>query len=260
MFWRPQQPGVQPRSLLSSVPQHFGVQWLLGHGQQIPALMAALEERWGKAGLKGHLVATQNLLRQPGDTSMVSALPISLKPAHCTAMLGMPFPSSARKASTVAFLYPGMGNPPKQRKCSCILGNLLRGLPSHISPLTWNMHAKDKEATWLPPRLQEPCPSHQYGKLDCSTTPGRFPPKPPAQSPLQTSGGPAQHTRPWGFLAQWFSLLPPALQRAQDHVQLPFPRCCAQVLRPNHPTFQRQRSPTHAHHHLQCLKRRTCSL
>lgn len=73
--------------------------------------------------------------------------------------LGMLFPSSARKASTVAF---GLGNISKEKKIlkrkqskkkklqsSCVLGSLLRDSHSHIILSIWNMYTKGKENTWL---------------------------------------------------------------------------------------------------------------
>lgn len=149
--------------------------------------------------------------------------------------LGMLFPSSARKASTVAF---GLGNISKEKKnfkrkqskkknckaavfweacseihtvvLSCQFGTCTRREREHLAALC----------------LQEPSPSHQHGKLDCSTTQGRLIPKTPVPNPLKTSSVSDQY----GFLAQRFSLLPPALQQAQDPVWLPFLWCCTGVL------------------------------
>lgn len=115
-------PRVQPHSLLSSAPQHFGVQQLLGHGQQIPARMAALEERWGKAGLKGHLVATKNLLRQPGDTSMAIYIIYLLEACSLHCDTGNALPQLCKKSFNCCISLPRYGKPPKAKKTQLYFG------------------------------------------------------------------------------------------------------------------------------------------
>ena len=61
MFGRPQQPGVQPHFLLSSGLPRFGVQQLLGQGQQIPAQMADVEESRAEMTSSGNQKLSQTV-------------------------------------------------------------------------------------------------------------------------------------------------------------------------------------------------------
>lgn len=163
-------------------------------------------------------------------------------------------PALQEKLQLLHFLTQVWETPssPKERKCSCTLGNLLRGLESHMIPLTRNMHTKGKEDTWLPH------PSHQHGKLDCSTSLGRLIPKPPAQNPVRTPGISAQYTEPCGSPSRHQLSSKPRTYRTPCSCHSPGVAfgSCPQTGASDFPAAK----PTDARYHLQCLKRRTCSL
>lgn len=134
-----------------------------------------------------------------------------------------------------------------------VLGNLLRGLQSRIVLPVWNLYTKGKENTWLLCQ-QEPRPSHQHGKLDCSTTQGRLIPKTPASNPLKTPSVSDQCS----FLTQRVCHLLSSKPRTlcgchSSGVAL---ASCPQ----GDPFELPAAKPTHEQNHLQCLKGRPCSL
>lgn len=136
LFGTPQQPRVQPCSLLSSALQHFGVWQLLGHGQQIPAQMAA-PEVWGVESRAERTSSGNQKLSQPASRHLYVPLAVCVISQLGACSLhwdAWNLPPALRKASTIAFPYSGMGNATKAEKtCSFILGNLLRGLYNHLA-------------------------------------------------------------------------------------------------------------------------------
>lgn len=141
-------------------------------------------------------------------------------------LLGMLFPSSTRKISTIAF---GLGNASKE-----IFFQKEKEKKKKTKHL-WFWEACSEVHTVILSHQSGTCTlrenrtpgcsvyrSHIHhtsmGKLDCSTTQDRHIPKTPISNPLKTPSLSDQY----GFLAQRFSLLPPAPQQAQGPVWLHF--------------------------------------
>lgn len=232
---RPQQPGIQAPSFLPAALRCPAAPWPWPSN---PSPDDCSEGAVGKAGLKGHLVATKTLLSQPRDTSMAVCIINQFGACSlCAAVAGNALPQLhkknlnyciwPRKRCQIFVFEKKRKGKRKKGKASVVLGSLLKGSHHPIIPSVWNLYTKGKQNTWLL-CLQEPHPSHQQRGTRLQHNSGQTHSQNTCPNPLETPSLSDQ----CGFLAQRFSLLPPALQKAQGPVWLPFLWCYIAILSP----------------------------